>query len=77
MNYYKVGGHAFAISFVDAANDDKLIPSFAKFRLEEKPTELLFSLTVDDSLEWQEDGEEIGVFDCGGCNHGEIGRAHV
>ena len=70
MNYYKVGGHAFAVCFVDEANDDRLIPSFAPFRIEEKPSELLFSMTVDDSLDWQEDGDEIGVFDCGGCDHG-------
>lgn len=68
--YYKIGGHALAVNFVDAANDDKLIPSFAPFRLEEKPDEVLFEMTVDDNLEWKEDGDEIGVFDCGGCNHG-------
>ena len=68
--YYVVGSHAIEVNFVDEANDDKLIPSFAPFRIEEKPAELLFSLTVDDSLDWQEDGEEIGVFDCGGCDHG-------
>ena len=68
--YYRVGGHAFGICFVDEGNDEQLIPSFASFRLDEKPDELLFSLTVDDHLEWQEDGDEIGVFDCGGCNHG-------
>jgi hypothetical protein len=38
--------------------------------VEEEPEELLFTMTVDDNLDWQEDGEEIGVFDCGGCNHG-------
>ena len=68
--FYKVGGHALAVHFADEANDDKLIPSFAPFRLEEKPEELLFSMTVDDRLDWQEDGDEIGVFDCGGCDHG-------
>ena len=68
--YYKIGGHAIAVTFVDEANDDSLIPSFKPFRIEEKPAGLLFSMTVDDSLDWQEDGEEIGQFDCGGCNHG-------
>lgn len=68
--YYKVGGHAFAVAFADAANDDRLIPSFAPFRLDARPGSLLFTMTVDDSLGWQETGEEIGVFDCGGCNHG-------
>ncbi|MBR4188319.1 MAG: hypothetical protein IKQ85_07630, partial [Bacteroidaceae bacterium] len=69
--YYKVGGHAFAIHFADEANDDRLIPSFAPFLLEGKPDEaLLFTMTVDDSLDWQEEGDEIGVFDCGGCDYG-------
>ena len=68
--YYRIGGHAIAVNFVDEGNDDKLIPSFAPFRLTEKPDDLLFTMTVDDHLEWKESGEEIGVFDCGGCNHG-------
>ena len=68
--YYKVGGHSLAVIFVDEENDEKLIPSFAPFRLEEKPEDLLFTMTVDDNLEWEQDGEEIGVFDCGGCDHG-------
>ena len=69
--YYKVGGHAFAIHFADEANDDRLIPSFAPFLLEGKLDEaLLFTMAVDDSLDWQEEGDEIGVFDCGGCDYG-------
>jgi hypothetical protein len=31
---------------------------------------LLFTLTVDDSFRFNEKGQEIGQFDCGGCNHG-------
>ena len=68
--YYKIGGHSLAVCFLDEANDEQLIPSFAPFRLEEKPEDLLFEMTVDDHLDWEEDGEEIGVFDCGGCDHG-------
>ena len=68
--YYRVGEHALAVCFADKENDDALIPSFAPFRLDEKPDDLLFTLTVDDHLEWPENGEEIGQFDCGGCNHG-------
>lgn len=63
--YYKVAGHALAVNFTDEANDDRLIPSFAPFRPKEKPEDLLFTVTVDDSFAWQEEGEEIGVFDCG------------
>ena len=68
--YYRIGGHAIAVNFIDEVNNDRLIPSFAPFRLEEEPDKVLFTMTVDDHLEWKEDGEEIGVFDCGGCNHG-------
>lgn len=68
--FYKVGGHSLAVHFVQEANDDSLIPSFAPFRLEEEPESLLFTMTVDDLLEWEEGGDEIGVFDCGGCDHG-------
>ena len=39
-NYYKIGGHSLAVNFVDEANDEKLIPSFAPFRLEERPEDL-------------------------------------
>ncbi len=69
--YYRVGGHNMAVCFVDDANDESLIPSFAPFRLNEKPAEaLLFTMLVDDHLLWKDDLDEIGVFDCGGCNHG-------
>lgn len=68
--YYKIADHSLAVTFLDEANDETLIPSFAPFRLEEKPAELLFAMTVDDHLAWQEDGDEIGVFDCGGCDYG-------
>ena len=60
--YYKIGGHSLVVNFADEGNDEKLIPSFAPFRLEEKPEDVLFTITVDDHLDWQEDGEEIGVF---------------
>ena len=68
--YYRVGGHTLSVRFMDEGNDEGLIPSFAPFRLQEEPTDLLFTLTVDDSLQWEDEGDEIGVFDCGGCNHG-------
>ena len=34
---YKIGGHSLVVNFVDETNDDRLIPSFAPFRLEEEP----------------------------------------
>ena len=68
--YYNVGGHALEVRFADEGNDERLIPSFAPFRLEQKPEVLLFTLGVDDSLDWTQTGDEIGQFDCGGCMHG-------
>lgn len=68
--YYRVGGHAFCVTFKDECNSESLIPSFVRFRLEEPSEPLLFTLTVDDSFRFSTRGEEIGQFDCGGCNHG-------
>lgn len=69
--YFCVGGHEFCISFADAGNDDALIPSFSRFKIE-RPTcdELLFHMLVDDTFRFESQGHEIGQFDCGGCNHG-------
>jgi len=68
--FYRVGGHAFCIVFLDDCNDESLIPSFSRFKIDEPSEPLLFTLTVDDSFCFSQKGEEIGQFDCGGCNHG-------
>ena len=69
--YYRVGGHPLSITFVDEGNDEQLIPSFRRFRLEEAPAEpLLFQLTVDDSFPWERSDHEVGQFDSGGNNYG-------
>lgn len=68
--FYRVGGHAFCVVFRDECNNESLIPSFARFKLDEPAESLLFTLTVDDSFHFGIKGEEIGQFDCGGCNHG-------
>ena len=68
--YHRVGGHTFCVVFKDECNDESLIPSFAKFKIEGSTDPLLFTLTVDDSFRFSEKGQEIGQFDCGGCNHG-------
>lgn len=68
--FYRVGEHTFCISFADEANDEALIPSFARFKVEKAEEPLLFHLVVDDSFSWDAPGHEIGQFDCGGCNHG-------
>lgn len=68
--FYRVGGHAFCIVFHDDCNNESLIPSFSRFKIDEPAESLLFTLTVDDSFRFSKKGEEIGQFDCGGCNHG-------
>jgi hypothetical protein len=68
--FFRVGGHAFCVRFLDEGNDESLIPSFSRFRMEECHDPLLFTLTVDDSFRFSKQGQEIGQFDCGGCNHG-------
>lgn len=68
--YYEIGGHSIAVRFVNEENNDDLIPSFAPFRLQDEPAELLFTMLVDDNLDWPQQNDEIGQFDCGGCNHG-------
>ena len=68
--FYRVGGHAFCIVFLDDYNDESLLPSFSRFKIEETAEPLLFTLTVDDSFRFSQRGQEIGQFDCGGCNHG-------
>lgn len=68
--YYRVGDHTFQIEFMDACNDESLIPSFQKFELEEPLDPVLFTVVVEDSFSWTQLGHEIGQFDCGGCNHG-------
>ena len=69
--YYRVGGHPLSITFVDEGNDEQLIPSFRRFRLEEAPAEpLLFQLKVDDSFPWERSDHEVGQFDSGGNNYG-------
>lgn len=74
--YYRVGGHTFAVCFCGQTGDESLIPSFAPFRIGETPTkdasckELLFTMYVDDDFAFGQSSQEIGQFDCGGCNHG-------
>lgn len=71
--YYTVAHHTYRIDFADGINDETLIASSQVFRVDAKAVEgvpLLFTLTVDDSFRPKKKGEEIGQFDCGGCNHG-------
>lgn len=66
---YKVAGHRIRIFFKDEGNDERLLPSFAPFVSDEEG-EVLFDMTVDDAFRFAQRGEEVGQFDCGGCNHG-------
>lgn len=66
---YKVAGHGIGVRFVDDWNDERLLPSFAPF-VSDEPGELLFEMIVDDAFRFETRGEEVGQFDCGGCNHG-------
>ncbi len=66
---YCVAGHRLQINFVDAWNDERLIPSFTPFVCNDEG-QTLFELTVDDSFSPTGEAEEVGQFDCGGCNHG-------
>ena len=69
--YYRVGGHALSVTFADDCNNEGLIPSFARFKLEGEPSEpLLFSVMVDDAFRWETLGHEVGQFDSGGNNYG-------
>ncbi len=67
--YYNIAGHQIGISFADEWNNESLLPSFAPFVCEGE-CETVLSVTVDDSFRFLEKGEEVGQFDCGGCNHG-------
>ena len=67
----RVAGHVLAVEFLDAHNDASLLPSFKPFELQEDDSaEAALVVTVDDSFEFEELGQEVGQFDCGGCNHG-------
>jgi len=58
-----------AIIFVDDHNDQSLLPSFSPFLIEDTD-EVALTVTVDDSFKMERSSDEVGQFDCGGCNHG-------
>ncbi len=69
----RVAGHVLAVEFCDAHNDASLLPSFKPFELTEEEAasaEPTLVVTVNDSFTFQTLGQEVGQFDCGGCNHG-------
>lgn len=71
--YYTVAHLTYKVSFAEGVNDEELISSSEVFKVPEEEASnsaLLFELTVDDTFRPEKKGEEIGQFDCGGCNHG-------
>lgn len=66
---FQVGGHRLAICFVGDHNDETLLPSFKPFRIEDTD-DVAMTVIVDDSFQMQRSTDEVGQFDCGGCNHG-------
>lgn len=67
---YRVGRLPYRILFVNEENNDELIPSSKPFETDVDDSDVLFTLTVDDSFRPEKKGDEIGQFDCGGNNHG-------
>lgn len=70
--YYRVAGFAYCVCFADEQNTRDIIQSSEPFYID-KPNDgedIVFKLIVNDSFRPLEMGEEIGQFDCGGCNHG-------
>lgn len=69
-NLYKVAGHLFRITFHTAEEIEDLLPSCTPFVCTEAKDSPLFEMTVTESACTEAPHEEIGQFDCGGCNHG-------
>ena len=66
---YQIAGHRLAIVFLDDHNDESLLPSFAPFLIDDT-SDVALTVTVDDTFRMQRSADEVGQFDCGGCNHG-------
>lgn len=66
---FQVADHRLAIVFEQDHNDISLLPSFAPFAIDETE-DVELTVTVDDKANIQISSDEVGQFDCGGCNHG-------
>ncbi len=77
-HFFRFGGHNVAITFAHSQDTEdnhsasssfpngvSLLPSFAPFRLDEEPSEVLFTLYVDDSLKPAKDKKLVRKFDTG------------
>lgn len=74
--YFRVADATFHVRFHDIEDARPLLPSYAPFHIKEQDQPLMFEMNVAAGLVSSEaEGEEVGNFDCGGCNHG-IYRTH-
>jgi len=65
-HYFQIADHNVCIHFKGTtANSMKLLPSFTRFCVDEPPEDLLFTLTVDDSLRPAKDRKLVRSFDTG------------
>ena len=65
-HFFRFGGHNVGITFSGSdPNDISLLPSFAPFRLDDEPSEVLFSLYVDDTLRPEKNKKLVRKFDTG------------
>ncbi|MDO5446441.1 MAG: hypothetical protein Q4F34_01505 [Prevotellaceae bacterium] len=64
--YYKVADHYFQINITEGGrNSFDFLPSFIPFIVEKPDEDLLFTLTVDDTIQPDKDNEMIGDFELG------------
>ena len=65
-HFFRIGGHGVCICFADTTlNSMQLLPSFAPFTSDDAPGQLLFTLTVDDSLRPAKEKKLVRKFDTG------------
>ena len=65
-NFFCIGGHNVCLRFASTeVNGMNLLPSFAAFRLEARPAELLFTLTINDTLHPVKERKLVRKFDTG------------
>lgn len=65
-NYFCIADHNVCIRFADSSvNTMALLPSFASFKVTDKPGSLLFTLTVDDELRPVKGRKLVRKFDTG------------
>lgn len=79
---YNVGGHSVTIIYKNATeSDETLLTNFKPFLVEADDTdndgnsagcqaEPALTMVVDNEADIRISSDEIGQFDCGGCNHG-------